>query len=252
MSYDIIIPARNEEKTVGEVVRVAREAREVVSVFVIDDHSTDRTADAALRAGAEVIPSRARGDKAQALATGVARSRQDVFVFFDADIRNLSPVHFEALAAPVVNGQRHMVCGLVDYGNLRNPLFLRLPPISGMRAIRRSVFEAIPPGRLNGFQIEIMINEVIARGGLPTAIRVLSGTDHRSKVDKEGWSAGLRSHLKMTGELLNCFRFVPLWTYFAYLKALEVLPATDVLDRETLFERPATAVPAKSDLALTT
>jgi len=181
----------------------------------------------------------------------VSRSDREVLVFFDADILNLSPVHFESLAAPVVNGQRHMVCGLVDYGKIRNPLFLCLPPISGMRAIRRSVFEVIPPGRLNGFQIEIMINEVVARGALPTAIRVLSGTDHRSKVDKEGWSVGLRSHLKMTGELLNCFRFVPLWTYFAYLRALEVLPATEYLDRESLFQRPLASLP-KSDLALTT
>lgn len=251
MPYDVIIPARNEEETVGNVVRVAREAREVGSVFVIDDHSTDGTAGEARRAGAEVIPSRAEGDKAQALATGVSRSDREVLVFFDADILNLSPVHFESLAAPVVNGQRHMVCGLVDYGKIRNPLFLRLPPISGMRAIRRSVFEVIPPGRLNGFQIEIMINEVVARGALPTAIRVLSGTDHRSKVDKEGWSVGLRSHLKMTGELLNCFRFVPLWTYFAYLRALEVLPATEYLDRESLFQRPLASLP-KSDLALTT
>lgn len=61
--YDVIIPARNEEQTVDEVVRVAREAREVGSVIVIDDHSTDGTADAALRAAAEVITSRSRGDK---------------------------------------------------------------------------------------------------------------------------------------------------------------------------------------------
>lgn len=69
---------------------------------------------------------------------------------------------------------------------------------------------------------------------------------------KEGWSAGLRAHLKMTGELLNCFRFVPLWTYFAYLRALEVLPATEDLDRETLFEMQGASLPPKSDLALTT
>jgi len=103
-------------------------------------------------------------------------------------------------------------------------LFARLPPITGLRGLRREIFTAIPDAKLNGFQIEIMINEVIARRGLPCSIRVLSGLRHRSKLEKVGWREGLPAQLAMTRELLACLRIVPLWTYGAYLRKLQVLP----------------------------
>ena len=222
-AYDVIIPARNEAETIADVVRAARSASGAKRVIVIDDHSTDDTAAVARAAGAEVLQSRSHASKAEALATGVAASDAPVLVFFDGDIINARGDHFDALAAPVGDGSFFMCCGLVDYGALRNSIFMRLPPITGLRAVRRDVFERIPREKLNGFQIEIMINEVIARNRLPTAIRVLDGTDHRSKVAKLGRINGFRAHLSMTMELLACFKIVPLWTYGSYLRNLTVL-----------------------------
>jgi len=225
-AYDVVIPARDEEPTVAGVVTAARAARGVGRVFVVDDGSSDGTAAEAARAGAVVL-SRLPGEpgsKARALALGVAASAAPFLVFFDADILDVRPDHFEALAAPVLAGDAWLSCGMLSYGRLRDSLFLRLPPITGLRAIRREVFEAIPDAKRNGFQIEIMINEVIARRGLPSTIRVLPGLRHRSKVQKAGWRRGLPSHLAMTRELLACLRFVPLWTYRAYLSHLKVLP----------------------------
>ena len=226
-SYDVVIPARDEEPTVAAVVRAARAAGGAGRVFVVDDGSADRTAEEAAAAGATVLsvrPAGEPGNKARALALGAAASTAGVLVFFDADILDVQPHHFEALAEPVLAGAAWLSCGIVDYGALRNPLFLRLPPITGLRALRREVFEAIPAEKRNGFQIEIMINEVIARRKLPSAIRVLPGLRHRSKIEKRGWRRGLPSHLGMTRELLQCLRVVPLWTYRAYLQRLNVLP----------------------------
>lgn len=226
MIYDVVIPALNEAETIHDVIIAAKNARGARRIVVIDDHSTDDTAAIARNAGAEVIQSRGKASKAEALATGVAATDSEVLVFFDSDILHARPEHFDSLAQPVVDGQFDMCCGIVDYGALRNPIFMRLPPITGLRAVRRNVFERIPREKLNGFQIEIMINEVIARNRLPTAIRVLHGADHRSKVDKLGRIKGLKAHLSMTLELLDCFRIVPLWTYGSYLRNLTVLTST--------------------------
>ncbi|HEY9421571.1 MAG TPA: glycosyltransferase [Thermoanaerobaculia bacterium] len=225
-AFDVVIPARDESPTVAGVVTAALAARGVGRVFVVDDGSSDGTADEAAKAGAVVLsrPSSEPGSKARALALGVEASSAPVLVFFDADILDVRPDCFEALAAPVLAGEAWLSCGMISYGRLRDPFFLRLPPITGLRAIRREVFEAIPDAKRNGFQIEIMINEVIARRGLPSTIRVLPGLRHRSKVQKVGWRRGLPSHLSMTRELLACLRFVPLWTYRAYLSHLKVLP----------------------------
>lgn len=222
MPFDVIIPARDEAPTIAAVIGAALAARGVVRVIVVDDHSTDTTAAVAQSAGAEVIRSRGNGSKALALATGVEATSSEVLVFFDADIVGATPAHFESLAAPVSNGFA-MSLGLVDYGRLRNAFYARLPPITGLRAVRRSVFEAVAPERRNGFQIEIMINEVVARGGMRTAIQTLAGTRHRSKVAKLGMRRGVRAHAAMTLELLHCLTFVPLWTYLSYLRHLTVL-----------------------------
>lgn len=209
------------------VVRAAWGAAGVGRVIVVDDGSSDRTVEEAARAGATVIRARPPGEpgsKARALARGVEASDAPVLVFFDADILDVQPVHFEALAAPVLAGEVGLSCGIVDYGALCNPLFLRLPPITGLRALPREVFDAVPEAKRNGFQIEIMINEVVVRRGSPSAIRVLAGLRHRSKIEKRGWRLGLPSHLAMTRELLACLRIVPLWTYGAYLRNLRILP----------------------------
>ena len=222
MPFDVIIPARDEGPTVAAVVQAALAARGVLRVIVVDDGSRDDTAAAARAAGAEVVRSHGNGSKALALATGVDASSSDVLVFFDADITGVAPSHFEQLAAPVEAGFA-MSLGLVDYGRLRNAIYARLPPITGLRALRRSVFEAVPQAKRNGFQIEIMINEVVARARMRTAIQTLARTRHRSKVTKLGLRRGVRAHAAMTLELLHCLTFVPLWTYLSYIRHLTVL-----------------------------
>ena len=226
-SFDVVIPARNEGTTVAAVVRAAlARARGAGRVVVVDDGSSDGTAAAAPAAGATVVSTGSRAAARPARSPGASRppTTADVVVFFDSDILNVTPAHFTALAAPVLSGEVWLSCGIVPYGRLRDPLFLRLPPITGLRALRREVFAGVPEERRNGFQIEIMINEVIARRGLPSSIRVLSGLRHRSKLEKVGWRQGLPAHLAMTRELLACLRIVPLWTYGAYLRNLRVLP----------------------------
>ena len=197
------------------------------TVFVVDDGSKDGTAMAASRAGAKVVSvvaSDAPGHKGRALAAGVAASNAEVLVFFDADLTGVLPEHFEKLAGPVLEGPYALSCGVLSYGTLRDPLFLRLPPITGLRALKREVFEALDLAHSRGFQVEILINEVVVRHGWPSSIRSLGGLHHRTKVAKRGWRRGLAASLAMWGDLIACLRIVPLWTYPAYLRGLTLLP----------------------------
>ena len=55
MSAIAVIPARDAEATVGDVVRGLKRAIPGLAILVVDDGSVDRTAERAREAGADVI-----------------------------------------------------------------------------------------------------------------------------------------------------------------------------------------------------
>jgi len=95
---DAIIPAHNEAATVGAVVSAVLEADVCRAVTVVDDGSTDATADAARSAGAEVLRLDVNRGKAEAMLAGVRRSDAGAIAFFDAELIGLQAAHVEPLA----------------------------------------------------------------------------------------------------------------------------------------------------------
>ena len=225
---DVVMAARDEEATVAANVAAAAGCRHVREVLVVDDGSSDGTAEAALAAGAKVVPvERSAGSKAAAMATGVAATDAEAILFVDADCTGLTSAHLDAVCEPFVAGRAVMSIGAFDYGWL-NWLVLRCPPLSGERIVPRWVFEAIRPDHLDGYTIEVRLNEVLCEGRLPMSVRTMTGVYHRTKRDKLGRREGLRHTWRMYKALLSML--VPLgdvrWrTYWFYLRQTAIEPA---------------------------
>jgi glycosyltransferase involved in cell wall biosynthesis len=188
-----IIPAFNEEATVGRVVDVARTASLVDEVIVVDNGSHDRTSDVAEEHGANVL-FHPEGGKGHAMAAGVAAAKNDVIVFLDADLTGLRPDHVDRLVGAVTIGRAGMSLGLFDRGPVQNKIFLRfLPKLTGERALRRELFESLDPRDIEGYKVEAALNSRAAELGVPVRAFVLDGMFHVTKEQKEetpvkGWA----------------------------------------------------------------
>ena len=104
----VIIPALNEEHAIGKVLGDI--PRWVCQIIVVDNGSTDRTAEVAREGGAVVIPELRRG-YGQACLSGIAALAPcDVVVFLDGDYSD-RPGEIAALLAPIVANQADLVIG---------------------------------------------------------------------------------------------------------------------------------------------
>ena len=119
----IIIPARNEARAIGEVVRSV--IGRVDRVIVADNGSTDGTGDIARAAGAQVVEVPQPGYGRACLA-GIALAQDaDIIVFMDGD-RADDPADLPALLKPLVEGWVDFVVGSrlagdVEHGALTVP-----------------------------------------------------------------------------------------------------------------------------------
>ncbi len=149
MPISVIVPAYQEEERIGPVLRQLRPyAQEIV---VVDDASTDRTADVARAEGAAVISKRQRQGYLEALRTGFHHASCEVLVTCDAD-GEFYAADLARVAAPVLRGEADLVLGrrqhaprwseavLTWIANLR----CRGDSGSGLRALSKPLALALP------------------------------------------------------------------------------------------------------------
>ena len=105
-SVTVVIPTKNEEGLIGEIVDSVRSYGDVL---VIDGHSTDATRKVAEAHGARVVLDGGRG-KGQAIRQAFNDAITDIVVFIDADGSH-DPKDIPALVAPIAAGASDLVIG---------------------------------------------------------------------------------------------------------------------------------------------
>ena len=109
MRVSFLIPAFNEEATIGEVLERIAALRLDAQVVVVDDGSTDRTAAIAEAHGATVIR-QANTGKGAAIRAAIAVIDGEIAVIQDADME-YDPAEVPELIDPIVRGVADVVYG---------------------------------------------------------------------------------------------------------------------------------------------
>ncbi|GGW45118.1 glucosyl-3-phosphoglycerate synthase [Streptomyces griseoloalbus] len=220
-TVSVVLPALNEEATVGEIVSVIRRdlvlrAPLVDEVVVVDSGSTDRTARVAAAAGATVVHRDAIlpripavPGKGEVLWRSLLVTRGDIVCFVDADLREFSSDFVSGIVGPLLTepdvqlvkamydrplgtaaGQGGRVTELVARP-LLNMHWPRLAgfvqPLGGEYAARRTLLEQLPFPV--GYGVEL--------GMLVDALHLV-GLDALAQVD-----VGVRRHRHQDGQALG-------------------------------------------------
>ncbi|MBP3463241.1 MAG: glycosyltransferase [Clostridia bacterium] len=168
----VIIPARNERKTIKYVIDIAMKNQSTDEVIVVNNNSTDSTAKVAEKHGARVVDCEEVG-KGNAMAKGLLEAKNDIVVFLDADILNYNESIVDTLSSPIINGEADFVKSTFDRTTggtvtkivvqpLLNILYPDLykfqEPISGMIACKKSILEKIKFESDYGVDIAIVLD----------------------------------------------------------------------------------------------
>jgi glycosyltransferase involved in cell wall biosynthesis len=175
MNVFAVIPAHNEEKTVANVVK---RAKKYCSVIVVDDGSSDRTAELSKKSGATVIRHEEKSGYGKSLMDGIneaLRRRARIIITLDSDGQHNPddiPRFMNALneGYDIVSGSRFL--GRSRWGTWKRQLAiraltfqaflfsgLRITDIqSGFRAYNAKVFRKIKLENYGmGFSVELPI-----------------------------------------------------------------------------------------------
>lgn len=167
----VIIPALNEQETIGDVVRYCLQEPVVTEVIVVDDKSEDNTAAIAKEAGARVVVSEQRG-KGVSMRDGIKAAAGQVLVFLDADIHPYPEKTISKLVAPLLVNECDFVKGAFARNAGRVTELVAKPllklffpdlavfqqPLSGMIAGKKSFFHKIQFFDDYGVDIGILID----------------------------------------------------------------------------------------------
>lgn len=169
----VVIPARNEQKTIVNVLRMVSNHKNVNQIIVVDNNSTDNTAKLAKKAGAEVVfcPNQGKG---YAMEAGLKIVKNEIVTFIDADIDNYSEDVIEILIKPLLNDEADFVKSMFERTGGRVTELVAKPllditypeiykfsqPLSGMIAGKTDFFKKIEFEKDYGVDIGIVLDMI--------------------------------------------------------------------------------------------
>lgn len=230
MRTSVVIAAYNEEETLGEVLQALRNHPQIHEIIVVSDGSTDGTVEVARQHEVKTVALRENRGKGYAMRVGVEHATGDVLFFVDGDMLNISRKHIDSLLGPVLDGSCDMNVGVRHRGPVRDFFHLKVhfgPVLSGIRAMRRPVFESVPQRYMRRFMIETALNFFSEHGSFRQRNTVIRGLGHVTKEKKRGMVSGFGARLFMITQVVAAHLDLYLFQSWRWLPTSELRPEAE-------------------------
>lgn len=204
MSVSAIIPAYNEGKTIGNVLRTVKSVPLINDIIVVSDGSTDDTAAIARNYGAYVVELQENIGKGGAIKAGLEVCNSDIILLLDADLIGLNTSHIYDLLASVINGEEDMTVGLFKKGRVATDIAQKIAPnLSGQRALKKQILEEVPDIDLVRYGIEVALTKHVSSKDYRVKEIYLQDITHLTKEEKMGLLHGFSSRMKMYWDIVK-------------------------------------------------
>lgn len=204
MNVVAIVPAYNEQKTIGDVLSVLTKVKELNKIIVVSDGSTDKTVNVAKKFDVEVIALKKNLGKGGAMKAGLSDISADILLFLDADLIGLKIKHVSSLLEPVLKDEADITIGVFEEGRIVTDLAQKvIPKLSGQRALKANILEGISDLEVTRFGVEVALNNYIKKSKVRLKKVVLRNMSHVTKEEKLGFFKGVNARMKMYWEIVN-------------------------------------------------
>ena len=208
-----IVPMYNEELNVSVVLEVLRATNILDEIILVDDGSTDKTVEILNRAAEtdariQVIQHDKNRGKGQAIFSGWAATSAPILLLLDADLKNLTPGHIEALLAPVIDHRADMTIGLFKGGHFNTDFsHWATPFLTGQRGLRAELLKSISREASEGYGFEIALTVAAGQNRYRTRVVALKGVWHPPSEfrSERGFWGGVRGRLRMYGQIIHAW-----------------------------------------------
>ncbi|WP_417530910.1 glycosyltransferase family 2 protein [Marinobacter lipolyticus] len=195
-SVSIVIPAKNEAQSVGQLIKQIRDGGWASEILLVDDGSTDGTGAIAQEQGAVVIRHPYSKGNGAAIKTGARSASGDVLVFMDADgqhqptdiprlLTRLSDGYDMVVGARASHGQANLGRGLANtfYNLLASYMTGQKVKdlTSGFRVVKRDLFLRFVNLLPNGFSYPTTSTMAFFRAGYSVAYEPIDVLSRKGK-----------------------------------------------------------------------
>ncbi|MFB6214281.1 MAG: glycosyltransferase family 2 protein [Candidatus Bipolaricaulia bacterium] len=206
MKVSVIVPAYNEAERIKAVLKAVHDAELANHIIVVDDGSTDQTAEKVRESPADVelIRLDRNTGKASALSRGVESAPDRTLMFLDADLMGLESEHVDKMIGTYRQSDLDMVIGVFHKGRLNTDLSQKISPhLSGQRVLSVDIWNKLDKTKAKEFGVEMALTKLSLAENLSTKKVKLTGVTHVMKEEKRGFAEGIKSRLKMYKNIIK-------------------------------------------------